>query len=70
MKVSDRILNIIEDHACITQFLDQVCCALENGDTDMPNFVPVLHDTLVTDQLSIIARNLTERRKRDEGDRG
>lgn len=59
MKASDRLINIIEDHANITQFLDQVCCALENG-TEMPNFVPVLHDTLVTDQLGVIAENLNK----------
>lgn len=58
MKASDRLLNIIEDHANITQFIDQVCCALENGDRQMPNFVPVLHDTLVTDQLGLIAEKL------------
>lgn len=60
MKVNDRIINIIEDHACITQFLDQLSCAIENDDTEMPNFVPVLHDTLVTDQLGRIAGKLNK----------
>lgn len=62
MKASDRMIDIVEDHACITQFLDQVCCALENDGMEMPNFVPVLHDTVVTDQLGIIAGRLKERR--------
>lgn len=63
MKVNDRIVNIIEDHACITQFLDGICCAIENG-TDMPNFVPVCNDTIVTDQLGKIAETITNLRKK------
>lgn len=63
MKASDRLINIIEDHACITQFIDAVCCALENG-TDMPNFVPVCNDTVLTDQLGKIAETITNLRKK------
>lgn len=58
MKVSNRILDIIEDHACICQTLDQIVCALENKGVEMPNFVPVLNDTLVTDHLSKIMQEL------------
>ena len=61
MKVSDRVINIIEDHESIVQTLDAICCALENG-TPMPNFIPVLNDTLVTDQLSKICEALSEKR--------
>lgn len=61
MKVSDRVINIIEDHESIVQTLDAICCALENG-TPMPNFIPVLNDTLVTDQLSKICEALNEMR--------
>ena len=57
MKASDRIVNIIEDHALICHFLDSVVCALENG-TELPNFVPVLNDTLITDHLSTITERL------------
>lgn len=61
MKVNERILNIIEDHESIIQTLDQIVSALEN-DTPMPNFIPVLHDTLMTDHLSKICEKLNERR--------
>lgn len=61
MKVNERILNIIEDNACICQTLDQIVSALENG-SPMPNFIPVLHDTLMTDHLSKICETLNKRR--------
>jgi len=51
--VSDRVVNIIEDHESIVQVLDHIVCAIENG-TEMPNYVPVLHDTLVTDHLTTV----------------
>ena len=59
MKVSDRLINIVEDHESIVQTLDAICCALENG-TPMPNFIPVLHDTLITDHLGKICENLNK----------
>lgn len=62
MKVEKRILNIIEDHESIVQTLDAICCALENG-TDMPNFIPVLHDAMVTDELGKICEALSKRKK-------
>ncbi|UKK52681.1 hypothetical protein [Prevotella sp. E2-28] len=61
MKVNERILNIIEDHESITQTLDQIVSALENN-TPMPNFIPVLHDTLITDHLSKICEVLNARK--------
>ena len=54
MKASNRMVNIIEDHACICHFIDCLCTSIENG-TELPNFVPVLNDALVTDQLGKIA---------------
>ena len=54
---SERIIDIVEDHALICSFLDQVSCSIENG-VDMPNFVPVLNDSLVSDQLGRIAEEL------------
>lgn len=62
MKVNDRILNIIEDHESITQTLDQIVSALENG-SPMPNYIPVLHDTLMTDNLSRICEKINALRK-------
>ena len=62
MKINDRVLNIIEDHESITQTLDQIVSALENN-SPMPNFIPVLHDTLMTDHLSRICEALNAKRK-------
>ncbi len=62
MKINDRVLNIIEDHESITQTLDQIVSALEN-DSPMPNYIPVLHDTLMTDHLSRICEKLNALRK-------
>ena len=59
MKNSDRLINIIEDHALMVHAIDSIYCALENG-TPMPNFIPVLNDTLITDQLSRIAEALNK----------
>lgn len=61
MKVTDRILNIIQDHESIVQTLDGIVCALEN-EGKMPNHVPVLHDTLVTDYLNRICEELNKKR--------
>lgn len=61
--MSDRVVNIIEDHANITQFIDQMATAIDNG-TDMPNFVPILHDTLMTDLLCKVSETITNLRKK------
>lgn len=58
--INDRIVNIVQDHANIVQCLDQITCALENDALDFPNFIPVLHDTLVTDQLGKIIETLRQ----------
>ena len=60
-KVSDRVINIIEDHESIVQTLDGIVSALEN-DKPLPNFIPVLHDTLITDHLSKICEHLNNGR--------
>lgn len=59
MESNDRLMNIIEDHAMIVHTLDSISTALENG-TAMPNFIPVLNDTVVTDQLSRICEKLNK----------
>lgn len=61
--ITDSVLEIIEDHVRICDTIDWICCAIENG-YEYPNFIPVLHDTLVTDQLSQIVERL---RKEENG---
>lgn len=59
MEINDRVVNIIEDHESIVQTLDGIVSALENN-TPMPNFIPVLHDTLITDHLSKICEHFNK----------
>jgi len=61
MKVTNRIIEIIEDHESIVQTLDGIVCAIENG-TELPNYIPVLHDTLITDHLGTICEHLKKGR--------
>lgn len=63
MKNHDKLIEIVEDHALLTHAIDSICCALEN-DTEMPNFIPVLHDAMVTDQLGRICESFTLLRNR------
>ncbi|MBO5594666.1 MAG: hypothetical protein J5931_08695 [Prevotella sp.] len=63
MKVTDKVLEIVQDHTRVTDTIDSICCAIENG-TDMPNFIPVCNDTMVSDQLGKIAETITNLRKK------
>lgn len=60
-RVSERMINIIEDHAMIVHAIDSIACAIKNG-TAMPNFIPVLNDTVVTDHLSKICECINKSR--------
>lgn len=59
MEATDRLLNIIEDHESVTQFLGNLAVSLSDG-YSLPNFVPVLHDSLLTDYLSKICEKLRQ----------
>ena len=59
----DKAIEVIDDHTRITDTLDSICCAIENG-TEMPNFIPVCNDTMVSDQLGKIAETITNLRKK------
>lgn len=59
MEATDRLIDIIEDHESIVQCIDSIVCAMENG-TELPNFVPVLNDTVVSDHLSRICEKMRE----------
>lgn len=61
MTINDRIINIIEDHESIVQVLDQIYTALKGG-KPMPNYIPLLNDAIVTDQLSVICEELNKKR--------
>lgn len=63
MENSNKVIDIIEDHTRVTDTIDMICCAIENG-TDMPNFIPVCNDTILSDQLSKICETITTLRKK------
>lgn len=63
MKVTDKVLEVVQDHTRITDTIDSICCAIENG-TEMPNFIPVCNDTMVSDQLGKICETITNLRKK------
>lgn len=57
-------IEIIEDHVRVTDYLDQLCCAIENPKVEIPNFIPVCNDSLVTDRLTTITEHIKELRKK------
>lgn len=61
--MDDRIVDIIEDHTMMAHAIDSICCALENGE-EMPNYIPMMNDTLVTDQLGRICEHINKLRKK------
>lgn len=63
MKRTDNMLNIIQDYTRVTDTIDSICCAIENG-MDMPNAIPVCNDMLRSDQLSKICETITTLRKK------
>lgn len=63
MENNDKVISIIEDHTRVTDTIDSICCAIENG-TDMPNFIPVCNDTILSDQLGKICETITTLRRK------
>jgi hypothetical protein len=61
MRVSNRILDIIEDHTLVDDFLLQVSNNLNSG-KPMPSNIPQLHDGLTSDVLSNIVQHITKMR--------
>lgn len=57
----NRIIDIIEDHESVVQVLSAIDIALRLG-KPMPNYIPVLHDALITDCLSNICERLSKER--------
>ena len=62
MKVDQKILEIIQDHELVTQYIDQLCCSIENPKIGLPNFVPVCHDAVLTDMLTKIIEHIRDLR--------
>ena len=59
-----RILEHLEDFVSAKDTIDAICCGVENG-TDMPNYIPVCNDLLLSDQLGKIASCITSLREQN-----
>lgn len=57
-------IEIIEDHTRVTDYLDQLCCAIENPKVEIPNYIPVCNDGLITDRLTTITEHIKDLRKK------
>ena len=64
MKVNKEVLEIIQDHTRVTDFLDALCCSIENPKVEIPNFIPICNDSLVTERLTQITEHIKELRKK------
>lgn len=61
--MENNILEIIQDHTRVTDTIDSICCAIENG-SEMPNYIPVCNDAMLSDQLAKICETITNLRKK------
>lgn len=65
MMYENAVLHIIQDHECVTQFLDALCCSMENDSVGVPNFVPMTNDPLLHEQMVKLAEFLCKHKKAD-----
>lgn len=61
--MNDRLIAIVQDYALLTEYLNELCCAIHNKNLDLPNFVPVMNDELVSAQLEEITKCIREYKK-------
>lgn len=59
----NRIIDNIEDYTRVRDWLDSVCCSIENG-MQMPNYIPVCNEPMLTDQMSKVSECIENLRKR------
>ncbi len=60
----NRMLDNAEDLALVRSTIDSICCGIENN-SDMPNYIPVCNDLMLTDQLGKIATCITNLRNQN-----
>ena len=59
----DRIVDIVEDHAIMCGFLEELSCYIknkENGGEPPRPFMPHLNDTAIMDVLSTVAEKVVK----------
>lgn len=62
MQISDTVIEMIQDYTLVSNYLDNLCCALENGDVQLPNFIPVCADYTLTERLTQITEHINRMR--------
>lgn len=60
----NRTIDMIEDYTRVTDFLDCLCCAIENPKVEIPNFIPMCNEALITDRLTTITEHIKKLRKK------
>ena len=63
MMIDGEVLHLIQDHKCVTQFIDALCCCIENDKVDVPNFIPMTNDPLIHEQLTALAEFVGKAKK-------
>ena len=36
--MNDRLITIVQDYALLTEYLNQLCCAIHNKNLELPNY--------------------------------
>ena len=60
-KVSDRMLDTVEDFARLSDMLSQIVFAIRNR-CEYPNYIPCMNDASLTDLLSDVIEELKKAR--------
>lgn len=60
MKFNERIVNIIEDHALVVDFLSELAWSIRNGDAP-PRHIPSLSDSATMDALGVVCEAILHR---------
>jgi len=54
----EMVISLIQDYTRVTDTIDSICCAIENPDVGMPNFIPQCNDGMLSDQLQKIVEHI------------
>lgn len=61
---ANRLIDDAEDFVSVKNTIDAICCSIENG-SEMPNYIPVCNDLMVSDQLGKIASCISSLREQN-----
>lgn len=61
VKVSDRLLDTVEDFTRVSDMLSQIVYAIRTG-CEYPNYIPCMNDASLTDLMSDVIEELKKAR--------